>query len=43
MPSLRNSSGADLKVKPMLDGRLRRQEKDLNSKAAYKYISKSFE
>jgi len=25
MPSLRSSSGADLKVKPMLEGRLRRK------------------
>jgi len=26
MPSLRSSSGADLKVKPMLAGRLRRHQ-----------------
>jgi len=27
-PSLRSSSGADLKVKPMLEGRLRRKKID---------------
>ena len=30
-PSLRNSSGTDLKVKPMLDGRLRRKSRHVES------------
>jgi len=35
-PSLRSSSGTDLKVKPMLDGRLRRKSRHV--KAVINYV-----